>query len=206
MSADPTWARFREEMFGEPYMVWHDGADFTAISERWTTDPDLVERMILRGLEENDSVAADAIGHLELDDEAKARFAERLKAKAGSGTLAVRVAESLVALTGDQQYAEAAADVLTDVVHWGDKIDAAMALARFAPTERLIAALEAGLQDEDNLVRHHSAESLLRYAGDEHPDISGHDDDFAVLIADEPRGWSALAAKLGGAARKANGL
>ncbi len=109
-------------------------------------------------------------------------------------------------LTGDESYASRIAKVLTDPVHWGDRIDAAMALKRFRPTEELISALEAGLRDPDNLVRHHSAESLLAYAKDPEPDISEHDEDFGVLVADDPKGWAALATKLGDAARRANSL
>lgn len=203
---DQEWAAFREEMFGTPYMVWHDGPDFTVICAEYRIDPERVERMLLRGIADQDPVAADTIRHLELDEAAGQRFAERLLAQPAAGTMAVRVSESLAALTGDERFASRIAQVLTEPVHWGERIDAAMSLRHFAPTEELITALERGVRDEDNLVRHHSAESLLHFAHDAQPEISDHDAQFRVLIADDPDGWARLARELGDAARAANDL
>ncbi len=203
---DQSWADFREETFGDAYMVWHDGPDFTELVERWETDPELVERMLLAGIADDDPLASQAIGELDLDEAGKQRFADALLKLAPWGTFEVRTAESLIRLTGDERFASRIAKVLTDPVHWGDRIDAAMSLKKYHPTEELIAALEAGLRDPDNLVRHHSAESLLAYAKDPEPDISQHDEDFGILVAEDPKGWAELATKLGEAARRANSL
>lgn len=203
---DQSWADFREEAFGDAYMVWHDGPDFTELRDRWRTDPELVERMLLAGIADDDALASQAIGELDLDADGKRRFADALLALSPWGTFEVRTAESLITLTGDERFASRIAKVLTDPVHWGDRIDAAMSLKKYRPTEELITALEAGLRDQDNLVRHHSAESLLAYARDPEPDISAHDEDFGVLVADDPKGWASLATKLGDAARRANSL
>ncbi len=55
---DQSWADFREETFGDAYMVWHDGPDFTELVERWEADPELVERMLLAGIADDDPLAS----------------------------------------------------------------------------------------------------------------------------------------------------
>jgi hypothetical protein len=54
------WADHRLEVFGEPYLVWHDGADFDEIAGRYAADPALVLRMLRAGIREGDAVAAAA--------------------------------------------------------------------------------------------------------------------------------------------------
>ena len=29
------WADVRSELFGEPYMVWHDGPEFSGLRDAW---------------------------------------------------------------------------------------------------------------------------------------------------------------------------
>ena len=58
------WSDFRLDAFGEPYLVWHDGPDFSALRERWRGDPALVERMLRLGLTEDDPLAAMASAEL----------------------------------------------------------------------------------------------------------------------------------------------
>jgi hypothetical protein len=55
------WSDFRRQTFGDPYLVWHDGADFTVLRQRWDTDPQHVESMLRTGLTEADPLAAQAI-------------------------------------------------------------------------------------------------------------------------------------------------
>lgn len=82
-----------------------------------------------------------------------------------TGTFLVRVAQALHALTGDESWAAPIASVLTSTAFWGVRIDAALALAEFAPTPQLIEILGQGVCDADYLVRYHCANTLLRYAG-----------------------------------------
>ena len=198
---DRSWADFRLTTFGEPYMVWHDGADFGQLLVEWERDPDLVEAMLLDGLAQGDPLAAEAIRELPLDEAAAERLIDALRAAPWGAAMAVEVGQSLARLTGDEAHTEAVAAVLTSDEHWGDRLDAAMALARFTPTSSLISALERGLIDDEYLVRYHSANSLLAYGGVEQPDISTLDDDFAVVVSGEEAALLALRDRLGAAAR-----
>ncbi|MCU1393469.1 MAG: hypothetical protein JWM34_1897 [Ilumatobacteraceae bacterium] len=195
------YADFREAMFGEPYMVWHDGAGFEEICAEWERDPVRVEAMLLQGLSEGDSLAADSIRELPLDAAATARFVSALADVPAGGSMAVSVGESLARLTGDEAHATMVAQVLTGAGFWSGKIDAARALSRFAATDEVIAALEHGMVDAEYLVRYHSANALLVHAGDPEQDLSQHQDDFGVIVADEPAGWQLLADRYGAAAR-----
>jgi hypothetical protein len=68
-------------------------------------------------------------------------------------------------LTGDESWAVPIAAVLASPAFWGVRIDAAIALAGFPPTAELIQTLGDAVRDEEYLVRCHSANTLLRYAG-----------------------------------------
>jgi len=81
------------------------------------------------------------------------------------GTFRVRVAQALFALTHDQGRAGPICEVLTGDGFWSEKIDAAIALSAFAPAMTVVQALAQGVQDDEYLVRRHSAQTLLTLAG-----------------------------------------
>lgn len=84
--------------------------------------------------------------------------------------------------------------------HWGVRIDAAILLYKFPPSVDLIAALVRGAQDEEYLVRYHSANTLLGWAGRPR-EISDDAEYFPLLAAeDSPQKWSIVAAGLAGSA------
>jgi hypothetical protein len=72
-----------------------------------------------------------------------------------SGTFRVRVGEALARPIGE---------ILTANSHWGEKIDAAVALNAFTPTPPVVQALVHGVESGGYLVRRHSAQSLLTLA------------------------------------------
>jgi len=148
-------------------MVWHEGPDFTRLLDLATTTPAEVARMLTAGVGAGDDVAA--LSFAALADEGLApEGAEALLRTAlptATGTFLVRVAQALHALTGDESWATPIASVLTSQAFWGVRIDAALALGAFAPTPELIELLGQGVCDADYLVRYHSANALLRYAG-----------------------------------------
>lgn len=172
-----TWADFRLEAFGEPYMVWHDGPDFAEFMAR-AGDPETAT-LVLEGLAEGDPLAAQAIGEAGMTD-----LAPQLKAELErhGGSFQVRAAESLSKLTGDQSWASKVAEVLIHpkTVFWNDRLDAAMALSRFAPTPELIAAVAEGMQDPEYLVRYHSTNTMLTYAG-KPADVYSDDELFSEI-------------------------
>jgi HEAT repeat protein len=176
------WAQFRDAVFGDPYTVWHDGPDFTKVLALGRTKPDTVARMLRTGVEAGDALAAQsiaALGHAGLPP-AGALAVLEAAAQDATGTFAVRVAQALRALTGDESSAAAVVDVLTTDPRWTDRIDAAIALGEFAPSPELLDALVRGVQDPEYLVRYHSANSLLRFAG-QPPEIAEHRELFAKI-------------------------
>ena len=161
------WERWRNDVFGDPYLVWHDGPEFTELLRRAAAAPGEVARMLAAGVEAGDPLAATSIAFLADKGLAPAGAEALLLAAApgATGTFLVRVAQALHALTGDESWAAAVVSVLASDAFWGVRIDAAMALAGFAPTVDLIAALGRGVRDGEYLVRYHCANTLRRYAG-----------------------------------------
>jgi hypothetical protein len=116
-----------------------------------------------------------------------------------SGAFLVCVAQALHALTRDPSWANPIASVLATAPHWGDRIDAAIALAGFVPTPHLVQALAAAVRDPEYLVRYHSANTLLRYAG-KTGDIADHAELFAKITPSADRSaWRNAADQLSAA-------
>jgi hypothetical protein len=187
-------------------MVWHDGPDFSALRDQWRTDPELVERMLLEGLTTLDDLAGQAIGELhDIAGDAGPRFEAALRARLplSTGTRRVRIAESLRAYTGSDEWDVHVGQSLIEPNFWSERIVAAMALARAKPTLELIAVLEQGAQDPEYLVRYHCANSLIAFAGTGGA-ISERDDLFGDLTADgAPERWEQAANLLAEEARAA---
>lgn len=162
-----TWRRWRDDVFGDPYLVWHDGADFTRLLDVARTAPADVAPMLVAGLAEDDPLAAQSLRALTDEGLAPPDTEKWLRTAATTATetFLIRVAQALHTLTGDESWATPIASVLTSDASWGVRIDAAMALTVFAPTPALVESLIEGVHDEEYLVRYHSANTLLRYAG-----------------------------------------
>jgi HEAT repeat protein len=200
--SEQSWAAYRLEAFGEPYMVWHDGPDFNVFRSNAQADPTTAVRVLLEGLAEGDGLAAQAIVEAGFADELRERLIAALKSAVDrtNSSFRVRVAESLTRLTGDQHWSSAIVDVLVGGPFWGDRVDAAMALGRYTPTIELIAALMRGMRDEDYLVRYHCANSLLRYGGST-ADVSDDKELFAQIANEStPETRMLAAARLAGTA------
>jgi hypothetical protein len=193
--AGQSWADFRLEVFGEPYMVWHDGPDFAEFQRRAKADPTAVEQLVLQGLAETDALAAQAMAEADFPAAARGRMVRALEdaIDRNKSTFRVRVAESLTRLTGEQHWSDAIIDVLDGGPFWGDRLDAASALGRYEPTVERIAALARGVSDQDFLVRYHSANALLRYAGSTE-DVSTDSELFAQIASESTTQSRLLAA------------
>lgn len=186
-------------MFGDPYLVWHDGADVGALTAEHEHRPERAERMVRAGVAEHDHVAVESLGALARLGRAPSDAAELLRAALPSahGVFRVRTAQVLCEVTGVDEYVSEVAAVLEGFGHWGDRIDAAMALPSLPITPRSVAAAHRGMLDEESLVRHHSANVLLGLAGKK-ADIAKHSG-FAQVISEDPAKWRAVADKLLGA-------
>jgi hypothetical protein len=100
-----TWTHWRRDMFGDPYLVWHDGPDFRRLVPAVTEDPDEVVRMLCAGLGEQDPVAAFACEFLSEQRLIPPGVTDvlRVAAVAAQGGFRVYVARALFALTGDRR-------------------------------------------------------------------------------------------------------
>lgn len=166
-------------------MVWHDGPDFTRLLALGETAPADVARMLTAGIEAGDPLAAQSIAALAAA-EIPPEGAEALLRSAlpdATEELLVRVAQALHVLTGDESWAGHIAAVLNSDAFWGVRINAAMALAEFTPTPELVESLGRGVRDDEYLVRYHSANTLLRYAG-RAKDISDYPKLFGNITSD----------------------
>ena len=175
MNADGEWERWRRAVFGDPYQVWNDGPDFTALLAAVRAEPRAVERMLRAGLLAGDPLAAHALAHLATEGRAPADAVSYLRTALGraDGTFRIRVAEALYVLTRDPSWARPIAGLLTGATSETVRLDAAIALAAFPPNGRLVEALTAAVRDPEYLVRYHAANTLLRLAGDRRS-IDGH--------------------------------
>jgi hypothetical protein len=111
---DDSWRRWRRDTFGDPYLVWHDGPDFTRLVPAATADPDAVGRMLAAGLAEQDPVAALAFEFLAEQGRTPAGATDLLRAAAASagGGFLVYVARALFTVTADPSWADPIATVL----------------------------------------------------------------------------------------------
>lgn len=154
-------------MFGDPYSVAHDGPEFTRLLDLAETAPDEVARMVAAGVQAGDPVAAQSLAALAAEGKAPEGAVALLRgvAPGAAGTFLVRVAQALHVLTGDGSWADPLVSVLASGAWKGIRLDAAIALADFPPTPRLIEALGQAVRDPEYLVRYHASNTLLRYAG-----------------------------------------
>jgi hypothetical protein len=196
------WADFRLEVFGEPYMVWHDGALFDEIAQRYAADPAAVLALLKLGITENDSVAANACRELDPTADQVPTIVALLEEAlpATYGDTRTEVGASLHALGGSaEEMGAEIARVLRSPDHWGVRLDAARRLAAFSPTPDLVAAAGDGVRDDDYLVRFHSANTLLHWAG-RTGDISDDKELFGLLVDDAgSQGWAEVAQRLSAA-------
>ena len=80
--------------------------------------------------------------------------------------------------------------------HWGDQIDAAMALRRVTPRPEVRENLLHGVVDPEYLVRYHSANTLRAWNGLE-GDVETDDAMWSDLVKDDdPAAWKRVADRL----------
>jgi hypothetical protein len=195
------WAEVRNQLFGEPYMVWHDGPDFTGLRDAWREEPEAVLEQLFAGMAEGDGLASQSLAELDpapTGDTLKAVVAKLEEHLDGSPPGArVRIGMALVALTGDNKWAIPVGQVLDGgALHWGDQIDAAMALRRVEPRPEVRENLLHGVVDPEYLVRYHSTNTLRTWNGLE-GDVESDDAMWSDLVKDDdPAAWKRVADRL----------
>jgi len=165
--SEAEWKAWRKAVFGDPYMVWHDGADLRCLRAPVERDLPKVDRQLVAGLRAHDPLAAQSIEFLAREGRLPERAAALLPdmAAVAAGEFLIRVAETLYVLTGNDSWADPIAAELASASFWGVRQQAASALVLFAPTGRLVRALGQAVRDKEYLVRYHAANTLLQYAG-----------------------------------------
>jgi hypothetical protein len=194
---DADWSRWRQEIFGDPYLVWHDGPDFSAMLAAARYDRVHVARMLRAGLAAEDALAAQGFAELAdagLAPDDAADLLRRAAATAG-GELLIRLAEALYVLTADPSWANRIVEVLRDDDSELVRLGAAIALAGFPPAPALVAALAAAVHDDAYLVRYHAATTLVHYAGGT-GDFRDGPGLFAKITSEDPSQWRSAAAEL----------
>ncbi|WP_007508936.1 hypothetical protein [Pseudofrankia saprophytica] len=202
-SPSTSWDDWRRAVFGDPFMVWHEGPDFSRLLELARANRADVGISLAVGVAQHDEVAAQSFIALAeaglVPDGAETLL--RAAVPDGQGTFLVRLAEALYALTGDEAWARPIVRVLTTVTargvetFWGNRLDAAIALSGFPPTEHLVDALARAVTDHEYLVRYHASNTLLRYCG-ERRDVSDISTFFDKICSGDPASWRAAAEHL----------
>lgn len=192
------WDRFRYDVLGDPYLVWHDGPSFDVLLARCRSDPAATARLLRLGLQQHDplaAMAADAVlAHGALATDLVPDLVAALEG--GSDLATVETARALLIHTRRPEYSTPIIRVLLTGASWSDRMDAARALAVAEPTPVVVDALARGVTDEEYLVRYHAANSLLALAGagttiDEHEELFRR-----IAQQSSPEGWSQAAAEL----------
>lgn len=156
------WTAWREDVFGDPYLVWHEGADLTQLTTR---PPAELARMLPLGLEAGDHVAAQSYGHLSRVGQAPDDTETLLRSvvDTAEGAFLVAVAQALHVATGDEEWAKPVVGVLAlNEEHVSYK--AAIALNEFSATPYVVEALLTAVRTGEYLARYHAANTLKAYA------------------------------------------
>lgn len=205
MTRDAEWDRWRRAVFGDPYLVWHDGPDFTAMLDRARSDPAMVVGMLRAGLAAGDELAAQGVRELAAAGLAPAAAPAFLRdaVPGAADDFLIRLSEALFAVTGDPSWAAPIASVLRTARSEFTRLAAARALAGFPPAGTMVDALADAVQDPEYLVRFHAANTLLRYAGDPR-DITDRPELFERIVGSaERQSWRAAAQELAARVRAA---
>ncbi len=187
-------------MFGEPYMVWHDGPDFGGLREEWKRDPEALLELLFEGMAEDDALASQSFAELDPvpGGEQAIRVIEKLTEHLPTSgpSAVVQISRTLFRLTGTGVTMKPILDVLDSSAHWGDRIGAAIAMRDFPPNDDGRACLLRNVQAEDYLVRYHSASTLLAWAGVE--TAIEDDEELVPLLAEDeaPDAWAQVAEAL----------
>jgi len=173
--ATDRWRAWKEQTFGNDYMIWHDGL-YTAGVAALTGQPrDEALSMLRLGLSLGDDHAAEALAAM---GDAASVESMRAKLADAQGTEKVRLALAMHELQPDPVLAEHLVDVLRGPLHWAHRIDAAMGLRRFSGAADEAALLRAVEEDPDYLVRYHACDSLLVRWGIQPAEVTGHREIF----------------------------
>lgn len=179
------WREFKERIFGNDYMIWHDGVGDE--SRRLALeDPVHVKQMILDGLKEEDYVAVEALKQLDLPEMLPDL---RKQVQTTRGKYQIELATFLQEKdpeATDDRYAKI---VIHELLYptWWMRMDSAI-LLRYFPAELVKETLlDRVAKDPDYYVRYHSAESYLRVMKIKPDEIFAYEDIFPLITSPQDR-------------------
>jgi hypothetical protein len=182
---------FYESFFGDPYMAWHDGLDTQSLASLEGEEREEAERLLLEALNSGDY--RPAVGLRVLGSQAAVK---KLKEKLGnaSGKEAVETALAIWEIAEWPPAVNVIIRELQEHPFWGDRMDAARALRNINKPEVVKALLKA-LDDEEALVRHHAAESLIETLDlpAEKNDMGSYELAIEVMMEEKERSERAVA-------------
>jgi HEAT repeat protein len=167
-SPSSEYRAWRDATFGSGYMIWHEGVDVERVCRLDGEARAKAIEMLRIGLAEADFVAVYALAAL-----GEKSVLPELRALLTSATGQLRVATVLALhrLAGDLSAASALL-VELKAEHWGDRVDAAIALAQLGAHPDVVPALLAVVRDDpEYLPRLHAASSLRAIAGLRKPEV-----------------------------------
>ncbi len=173
-----TFRTFKERVFGNEYMIWHDGLDVSAVTRLVGEARAEALAMLRLGVSIGDAHAAQALAAMGDDSARAAILAELESADEGSR---VRLALAAHQLAKDPALAAELVRVLTGRGGWSVRIDAAIGLRHFDGADDETALLDSVAKDPDYLVRYHASESLLARWRVSPLDITAHPEVFARI-------------------------
>jgi HEAT repeat protein len=157
--------RVKESFLGGASAAARDGLDFAALAALTAVERAEVEALLLPLINLEDSRPIIALG--ELRTKAAVKPIRELLPKAKSAERDGFVLDMVLALWKIEQDSATLPEILRILAKGTrspDRLQAAMELKRFACQE-VAEALQTALQDENSLVRHHAARSLLAIHG-----------------------------------------
>ncbi len=166
--------RFVNSFFGDPRAAWHDGLDLPALRELEPKERAQAELLLLGKLKAGSRDPRIVRGLGELGSARAAAGLEALlpspgemeRIKSWYPGFAPLVVHTAVALWRIKRYPDVlryVTDVLAQLPHSSERIEAAIALRHFRCAEA-VQALKRALHDQDKLVRNHAVKSLLARA------------------------------------------
>ncbi len=169
-----------DNYYGDPYMMWHDGIDETAVRVLKGEERQKAEELLIQSLKEGSHYGA--IGLRELRS-ANALPILKEYLETSTGTLRVEIAIALCLIEQTHEYLPHILDVLKHHPFWSVRYHAAIALRRF-PTNEVVESLFTALaKDPDYLVRNHTSETIL-FLHRLKPSISERKDIFKLIIVE----------------------
>ena len=170
-----------ENFFGDPYMMWHDGIDVTAVNRLSEEEKKKAEDMLIQEMYKGNYFAVQGLRELRSK---KAIPVMKQYLNEADPSVQLEICITLVEQEGEMEYLDIIFALLLNCPSYYVRMTAAIELRKFN-LPSVVEALFKAILDPDYLVRYHAVESLLDIHGFE-PDITLHDDImFEITFSEE---------------------